>query len=66
VKELDDEARTWKRNGVGVYRELAQRSLATLRRVEPLTAVEPARPRVSTGRDVSRPLHEVRADRSEA
>lgn len=60
VKELDDETRAWKRRGVDVYRQLAQRSLATLRRVEPLTAVEPDRARVSTGRDVSRPLHELR------
>lgn len=61
VKELDDETRAWKRNGVDVYRRLAERSLATLRRVEPLAAVEPDRARVSTGRETSRPLHEVRA-----
>lgn len=61
VKELDEETRAWKRNGVDVYRRLAERSLATLRRVEPLSAVEPDRSRVSTGRETSRPLHEVRA-----
>ena len=65
VKELDDETRAWKRRGVDVYRQLAQRSLATLRRVEPLTAVEPDRARVSTGRDVSRPLHELRGSRED-
>jgi phenylacetic acid degradation protein len=62
VKELDDQARAWKRNGVDVYRQLAVGSHATLRRVAPLAAVEADRPRVSTGRDVSRPLHELRAE----
>ena len=61
VKQLDDDTVAWKRNGVVVYQQLAQRSLATLRRVEPLTAPEPDRPRVSTGADVSVPLHERRA-----
>ncbi|MGW2182316.1 hypothetical protein ACWCXX_30345 [Streptomyces sp. NPDC001732] len=51
--------RAWKANGVRVYRELARRSLATLREAMPLEAVEPARRRVSTGREVSIPLHEM-------
>jgi len=61
VKELDAEALAWKRNGVHVYQELTRRSLATLRPVVPLTSAEPDRARVSTGRDVSIPLHERRA-----
>ncbi|MFD4422934.1 gamma carbonic anhydrase family protein [Agromyces sp. NPDC058484] len=68
VKQLDDVALEWKRNGVRIYQELAQRSRETLRPVLALTAVEPDRPRVSTGADVSRPLHEHRrsaADDSE-
>ena len=61
VKELDDDTVAWKRNGVVVYQQLAQRSLATLRPVVPLTAPEADRQRVSTGVDVSVPLHERRA-----
>jgi len=63
VRELDDDMLAWKRNGVAVYQELARRSLATMRAVEPLTAVEPDRPRVSTDASVSKPLHEVKAER---
>ena len=64
VKELDDDTVAWKRNGVQIYQQLAQRSLATLRTVVPLSAPEPDRPRVSTGTEVSVPLHERRsADR---
>lgn len=61
VRELDAETLAWKRNGVRLYQELARRSLATLRPVAPLTAVEADRQRVSTGADVSKPLHERRA-----
>ncbi len=64
VKELDEIAREWKRDGVGVYQDLVRRSLATLRPVTPLLAPEPDRKRVSTGRDVSIPLHERRPDAS--
>ncbi|MEU6658810.1 DapH/DapD/GlmU-related protein [Streptomyces sp. NPDC046821] len=60
VRPLDADMLAWKANGIGVYRELAKRSLATLREVTPLTEVEPDRKRVSTGRDVSVPLHEIR------
>ena len=61
VKPLDETTSEWKRNGVVIYQQLAQRSLSTLRVVEPLTAVEPDRKRVSTGRDLSVPLHESRS-----
>lgn len=60
VRELDEATLAWKANGVRVYQELAQRSRRTLRAAEPKTEVEPDRPRVSTGRDVSVPLHEFR------
>ncbi|MCH6231604.1 transferase hexapeptide repeat family protein [Microbacterium sp. CFH 31415] len=60
VKQLDDETIAWKRNGVVVYQQLAERSLATLRRAEPLAEIKPDRPRVSTGKDVSVPLREHR------
>lgn len=62
VRELDADTIAWQRNGVKIYQDLAQRSLASLRRVEPLTEPEPDRPRVSTGSDVSKPLHERRAE----
>lgn len=65
VKELDDVALEWKRNGVRIYQELAERSRATLRPVLPLTAVAADRRRVSTGADVSRPLHEHRRSAGE-
>lgn len=60
IKELDEETRAWKRNGVEVYRDLARRSRETLRRVTPLTEVELDRRRVSTGSGVAKPLHETR------
>jgi phenylacetic acid degradation protein len=60
VRELDSETLVWKRRGVEIYRQLAERSIATLRRTAPLATADPERPRVSTGRDVSRPLHETR------
>ncbi|MDL9979317.1 gamma carbonic anhydrase family protein [Microbacterium sp. ASV49] len=60
IKELDEETRAWKRNGVEVYRDLARRSRETLRQVTPLTAVEADRRRVSTGAGVAKPLHETR------
>jgi phenylacetic acid degradation protein len=62
VRELDAETLDWKREGVRIYQQLAERSLATLRRVNPLTEVEPDRRRVSTGPEVSRPLHERRSN----
>jgi phenylacetic acid degradation protein len=61
IRELDQDTLDWKRNGVRIYAELAQRSLRGLRAVEPLTSPEEDRARVSTGRDVSVPLHERRS-----
>lgn len=60
VRELDDETRAWKRNGVEVYRDLARRSRETLRQVAPLTAVEADRRRLPTDSTVAKPLHETR------
>lgn len=62
VRPLDPETLAWKNNGPGVYRDLTRRCLDGFREVEPLTAAEPDRPRVSTGPEVSRPLHETRGD----
>jgi phenylacetic acid degradation protein len=60
IRELDETTLAWKARGVRVYQDLARRSLATLRPCEPLSAVEADRPRVSTGSDVSQPLHSYR------
>lgn len=57
VRRLDEKTIAWKRNGVRVYQDLTVRSLATLRPVDPLSAVPADRPRVSTGRETSVPLH---------
>lgn len=62
IRDLDDQTHAWKSNGPKVYEELARRCRTTLRVVTPLAEVEPDRRRVSTGRTVSRPLHEVRRD----
>ena len=60
IRQLDEQMLAWKANGLRMYQELAQRSRATLREVEPLVAMEPDRKRVSTGRDQAVPLHELR------
>ncbi len=56
IRELDETTLAWKARGVRVYQELARRSLASFKPCEPLTAVAPDRPRVSTSSDVSQPL----------
>jgi len=45
VRQLTDEEIAWKRIGTLQYQELAVRSLASQRTVEPLRAVQPNRPR---------------------
>ena len=60
IRELDETTLAWKARGVRVYQELARRSLASLKPCEPLTAVQPDRPRVSTASDVSQPLRSYR------
>ncbi|HEX3947620.1 MAG TPA: gamma carbonic anhydrase family protein [Acidimicrobiales bacterium] len=60
IRPLDETDLAWKANGVKVYQELARRSLATLRPVEPLREAEADRARVSTGRDVATPPHVLR------
>ncbi len=49
LRELDDTDVAWKIQGTREYQELARRSLATLVPTEPLSAVEPDRPRVYDG-----------------
>lgn len=60
IRELDAEAIEWKRNGVGVYQELARRSLSTLRKVDALTEIETNRPRLQVDGGRARPLRSAR------
>ena len=46
VRELTDEEMAWKVEGTASYQELTRRSLATMVEAEPLSAVEPNRPRI--------------------
>ncbi|HEU0200546.1 MAG TPA: phenylacetic acid degradation protein PaaY [Burkholderiaceae bacterium] len=47
TRQLTDQEIAWKSEGTAGYQLLAQRSLATMRQVEPLTEIEPERRRVS-------------------
>ncbi len=49
LRELREEELTWKAAGTREYQELTRRSLASLRPVAPLRAVEPDRPRLQLG-----------------
>jgi len=46
VRELSDDEVAWKTEGTAIYQHLTRRHLATSKRVEPLTHVEPDRARV--------------------
>ncbi len=59
-RPLTDEEMAWKANGTAVYRELARRSLASLRAVEPLTGLDDDRPSLPTDRGTAVPLREYR------
>lgn len=62
VGPLDDEALAWKRNGVHLYQQLAQRSRESLRPVAPLAEAEPERRRTSWHEGAATPLHQRRAE----
>lgn len=53
VRELSDQEIEWKRSGTLEYQELAVRSLASQRPVEPLTKPQTDRPRYSGGSSVT-------------
>ncbi len=57
-RELTEQEIAWKLDGTLTYQELTRRCLATLREVQPLTAIEPDRPKLQTS-DV-KPLIEAR------
>ena len=46
IRPLSDDEIAWKGDGTRTYQELARRSLATMREVAPLAAVEPDRKRI--------------------
>jgi len=52
LRELSDDEIAWKVSGTRTYQELALRSLATMREVQPQTAVEANRPRMQVGEEV--------------
>lgn len=62
IGPLDEQALEWKRNGVHLYQQLAQRSLNSLRPVQPLTAEDPGRRRTAWSADAAVPLHQRRAE----
>lgn len=46
IRELSDEEIAWKVEGTHTYQDLTRRSLATMVECDPLTAIEPDRPRI--------------------
>jgi len=59
-RDLSETELAWKRDATATYQALARRCREELTLTEPLTQVEPDRPRLSAG-DI-RPLHRVRED----
>lgn len=57
IRELGETEIGWKANGTRLYQQLAAESIAQMREVQPLAAVEPDRPRREAG---SKPLGEVK------
>jgi phenylacetic acid degradation protein len=60
VRHLTDVEMDWKTSGTVIYKDLAARSVASLRRVEPLAEVDPGRPSLAVDRTIARPLSEYR------
>ncbi len=52
LRPVTDEEIAWKREGTEDYQRLAIRSMKTMRPVEPLTEVEPDRPRTDSGASI--------------
>jgi phenylacetic acid degradation protein len=64
VRPLRDSEIAWKTKGTGEYVELAQRSMRSMRAVEPLSAPEPDRPSLPTQSAVPLQEHRGRTDRT--
>lgn len=60
IRDLTEVELTWKATGTAVYQQLARRSLASLRRAEPLSTLPAERPSLSVVDDTARPLREYR------
>jgi phenylacetic acid degradation protein len=60
-RPLTEEEMAWKANGTSVYQQLTRRCLASLRAVEPLTALDDDRPTLGIAQDAAIPLREYRA-----
>jgi phenylacetic acid degradation protein len=52
LRPVTDAEIAWKREGTADYQRLAVRSLKTMREVEPLSAIEPDRPRTDSGASI--------------
>jgi phenylacetic acid degradation protein len=63
VRQLTDEEIAWKRTGTRQYQELAVRSLASQRPVQPLSAPQPGRPRFK-GDGSNKTLGTIKAPRA--
>lgn len=63
IRQLSDKEVAWQSNGPRVYQEIAQRSLATMREVQPLAEAASAGDRqLAVRADRAIPLREFRAD----
>ena len=62
IRQLSDDEVKWKVSGTRSYQDLTVRSLATLREVQPLHAVEPGRKRIDIDVDGVVPLAATRRD----
>lgn len=58
MRRVTDQELAWKQEGTLSYQDLARRSAATMKPVEPLTAVEPDRPHIDLPEQ--KPLYEVK------
>ena len=62
IRTLSDSDVEWKMSGTRSYQDLTLRSLATLREVTPLTAVEPDRKRITIDVEGVVPLVAAKGD----
>ena len=58
IRPLTDQEIAWKAEGTREYHDLARRCLASFREVQPLSAIEPGRPRF--GGSVAQPLYKAK------
>ncbi len=59
LREVSEQEVAWKSKGTAEYQQLAVRSMTTMKRVEPLTEMEPDRRRIEI--DGVKPLYETKA-----